>query len=61
MEDDKNWIPACAEKRPSHWKEMLGGMTDGRPRGEVLVSCYTFLETSIGCYHALGLPWTRQR
>jgi len=29
--------------------------------GEVLVSCYTFLETGIGCYHALGLPWTRQR
>ena len=22
--------PACAEKHPSHWKEMLGGMTDSR-------------------------------
>jgi len=37
------------------------GMTDGRTRGEVLVSCYTFSETSIGCEHALSLPWTRQK
>jgi hypothetical protein len=20
------WIPACAEKHPSYWKEMLGGL-----------------------------------
>jgi len=30
-------------------------------RGEVFVSCYTFLETGIGCEHALSLPWTRQK
>jgi len=29
--ETQRWIPACAEKRPSHWKEMLRGMTD---RGE---------------------------
>ena len=69
---DKDWIPVFAEKHPSHWKEMLGG-NDGRRAGmttwfagctscgEVFVSCYTFLETGIGWYHALGLPWTRQR
>ena len=37
------------------------GPADRRARGEVLVSCYTFLETSIGCEHALSLPWIRQK
>lgn len=37
------------------------GMTGRRARGEVLVSCYTFSETGIGCYRTLGLSWTRQR
>jgi hypothetical protein len=49
QKDEKEWIPA------------FGGMTDGRARGEVLVSCYTFLETGIGGHRALGLPWTCQR
>lgn len=31
-----------------------GGMTDGRARGEVLVSCYTFSETGMGAI----TPWT---
>jgi len=36
-------------------------MTEGCARGEVVVSCYTFLETGIGRHHALGLSWTRQK
>ena len=28
IEKDKEWILACAEKRPSHGKKVLGGMTE---------------------------------